>query len=183
MTLKPKTFPQLIFNDDRGEFVELYPPPGMEPQMDVAQVNQSFSRKGVLRGLHLSELGQQKFVSCLSGSIIDFCIDVRRDSATFGSLWRFSLSGEVAAGVFVPKGFAHGFLAMEDSNVVYCVDSRYNKAFERELHWRDSSAESPVLEALAKLGMTSPLQSEKDAEAPRINEADLTAFLRREPNL
>ncbi len=168
------------FEDDRGFFFEAWNrirfagalclPPEQAPRFD--QDNSSRSRRGVLRGLHyqLPPAPQGKLVRCLAGEIFDVIVDIRRSSPAFGRWLGVRLSGANLQQLWVPPGFAHGFLSLSDtSDVLYKVSGLWNRACERSLLWNDPrlAIEWP----LEALGGTSPILSAKDAEAPTLAEA------------
>lgn len=126
-----------IFEDERGYFFESYNHrdfcEAIGREVNFVQDNQSFSKKGVLRGLHFQkgEHAQAKLVSVLQGKIQDVVVDLRKDSPTFGQHLSIELSDENKKQVFIPRGFAHGFLTLsETANVFYKCDNYYNKEAE-----------------------------------------------------
>ena len=126
-----------IFKDDRGYFFESYNHrafcEAIGSNVNFVQDNQSYSKKGVLRGLHFQKdnYAQAKLVSVIQGIIQDVVVDLRKDSPTFGEYLSIELSAENQKRIFVPRGFAHGFLTLSDSAVViYKCDNYYNKASE-----------------------------------------------------
>jgi dTDP-4-dehydrorhamnose 3,5-epimerase len=113
-----------VFGDERGWFVEMHNAEkfremGIEPEVD--QINHSFSTKGVLRGLHFQAPpnDQSKLVRCLHGRLFDVAVDIRVDSPTYGKWYGLELSAENKKMLFVPRGFAHGFYALEDCELMY----------------------------------------------------------------
>lgn len=130
--------------DDRGFFSRLFcseefAQHGIES--DVIQANDSFSaHKGTLRGLHyqLAPKEETKLVRCISGTIYDVIVDLRPDSPTFKQWFGAELSAENRRMMFVPRGFAHGFLTLTDNTeVIYLVSESYSKELERGLRWND----------------------------------------------
>lgn len=130
--------------DERGFFARLFcaeefSKHGLEPQF--IQANNSFSvEKGTLRGLHyqLSPDAETKLVRCIRGSFYDVILDLRPDSPTFGQSFGAVLSSENRQMMYVPKGFAHGFLTLEpNSEVLYLVSAVYSKNNERGIRWND----------------------------------------------
>lgn len=126
-----------IFEDERGYFFESYNHKdfcdAIGQEVNFVQDNQSFSKKGVLRGLHFQkgEHAQAKLVSVLTGRIQDVVVDLRKDSPTFAQHFSIELSGENKMQLFVPRGFAHGFLTLSKSaTVFYKCDNYYNKNSE-----------------------------------------------------
>ncbi|MCR9226396.1 MAG: dTDP-4-dehydrorhamnose 3,5-epimerase [Flavobacteriaceae bacterium] len=134
-----------IFEDERGYFFESFNHKefceAIGQEINFVQDNQSFSKKGVLRGLHFQkgEHAQAKLVSVLSGRIQDVVVDLRKDSPTFAQHFSIELSSENKKQLFVPRGFAHGFLTLSESaNVFYKCDNYYNKKAESGIKFDDS---------------------------------------------
>jgi dTDP-4-dehydrorhamnose 3,5-epimerase len=130
------------FNDDRGYFSELLNIKHLP--FNVIQINVSKSKKGVIRGLHLQRdpHAQAKYVSVLRGSIYDVAVDLRRNSGTFGRWASYELSEDNDISLFVPRGFAHGFQALEDDTLVlYAVDEYYHPESEFGIRWDDPELE------------------------------------------
>ena len=155
-----------VFNDDRGYFYEtfkdsLFKQHGISG--DFVQDNQSFSTKGVLRGLHFQKapFAQGKLVRVISGSVIDIAVDIRPNSPTFGQYESFLLTGENKKMVYVPEGFAHGFVTLEDAIFTYKCTNVYDKASESGIIYNDP-------ELNIDWGVESPLVSEKDLELPTL---------------
>lgn len=156
-----------IFKDDRGFFFESFNAETWQKQglpHSFIQDNQSFSTKGVLRGLHFQtgEHAQGKLVRVISGKVLDIAVDIRPDSPTFGKYEFFELDGETNRMVYIPVGFAHGFLALEDSIFSYKCTAGYNKASEAGIIWND-----PTLQI--EWPISSPNVSEKDMILPTFN--------------
>ena len=132
-----------VFGDDRGVFFESFSKSKFEKlklPVDFEQDNQSFSRKGVLRGLHFQtgEFAQGKLVRVISGKVLDVAVDLRKSSETFGKWEFFELSSENQTMVYIPEGFAHGFLALEESIFSYKCTKGYNKESECGILWNDT---------------------------------------------
>ncbi len=131
-----------IFEDERGLFFELWKEDKTSefPYLKYVQDNLSFSKKrGTLRGLHFQwPRPQAKLVTVLRGSVIDVVVDLRIDSATYKEVKIFELSSKNFSQLFVPKGFAHGFLTLEDDVLFHykCSDS-YMPEHERTIHYQD----------------------------------------------
>lgn len=137
--LEPK-----IIQDERGYFMESFNEKrfqdGIGQEIHFVQDNQSFSSKGVLRGLHYQtgEHAQAKLVRVLSGEVLDVAVDIRPDSETFGQHVAILLSGENQKQFFVPRGFAHGFLVLsETATFFYKCDNFYNKESEGGIIYND----------------------------------------------
>jgi dTDP-4-dehydrorhamnose 3,5-epimerase len=124
--------------DDRGLFFEDFKIKN-DLNFEFYQQNVSQSKKGVFRGLHLQlENSQSKIVSVLNGSIFDVVVDLRENSKTFGKWFGVMLSDINYQQLYVPKYFAHGFLALEDNTrVLYKVDDKYNPESEITINWDD----------------------------------------------
>jgi dTDP-4-dehydrorhamnose 3,5-epimerase len=160
-------FPR-IFKDERGHFLEtyqyeLFKNNGVDAQF--IQDNQSFSTKGVLRGLHFQNApyAQGKLVRVISGKVLDVAVDIRPGSPTFGKHETFVLTAELSNMVFIPEGFAHGFLTLEDAVFSYKCTNLYNKASEGGLLWNDP-------EIGINWAYENPLVSEKDIILPTLAE-------------
>lgn len=152
MTLEPTTLidcyiltPNSI-GDERGVFFEsfnkkqFYSATGFD--IDFVQDNQSTSHKGVLRGLHFQkdEFAQAKLVRVIKGSVLDVVVDIRPNSKTFGKHFSMNLSEQNNKQLFIPKGFAHGFLVLEDNTIfAYKCDNYYNKASESGIIYNDKT--------------------------------------------
>ncbi len=149
MPFTPTTFPGLIviepkiFEDSRGYFFEAYNEQSFEDNginITFVQDNQSFSQKGALRGLHAQNrpFEQGKLVRVLQGSVVDVAVDIRKDSATYGQHFTIELSGENHKQLWIPPGFLHGFLTLEDQTIfTYKVSNYYDKNSEIGVMWND----------------------------------------------
>ena len=136
---------------------------------DFKQDNHSKSPKNVLRGLHyqLEPYAQGKLVKVVTGRIFDVAVDIRKGSPTFGKGVSAELSEENKQILWIPPGFAHGFLSLEDNtNVLYKSTNEYNKESERGILWNDP-------EIGVKWPVSNPILSEKDKKHPLLNEADI----------
>ena len=138
MVLEPR-----LFADERGAFFESYNANGFADLTGqhhaFVQDNHSISTAGVLRGLHyqLAPYEQGKLVRAVRGAIVDVAVDIRADSPTFGRWCGLLLSAENHKQIWIPGGFAHGFLALTDCEVLYKTDAYYEPALERSIHWDD----------------------------------------------
>ena len=133
-----------VFRDERGYFMESFNEnvfqEGVKQDIHFVQDNQSFSSKGVLRGLHYQtgEHSQSKLVRVLSGEVLDVAVDIRPESETFGQHVAVLLSAENQKQFFVPKGFAHGFAVLSDTaTFFYKCDNFYNKESEGGIIYND----------------------------------------------
>lgn len=153
-----------IFADDRGYFYESYNKEkflklGLD--LNFSQDNQSLSQKGVLRGLHFQNppYAQGKLVRVIQGSVLDVAVDIRDKSPTYGQYEKVILSGENKTMFWIPPGFAHGFITLEDNTIfTYKCTAGYSKEAEGALIWND-----PTLNI--DWGIDNPLVSKKDQEA------------------
>lgn len=157
-----------VFRDERGHFTETwhrerYRAAGVSD--DFVQDNLSFSRRGVLRGLHYQNPAPQaKLVSVLQGEVFDVAVDLRRGSSTFGQWYGVVLSGENLRQLWIPEGFAHGFLVTSESALFsYKCTNFYAPEHERSLRWDDP-------EIRIEWPMESPVVSPKDARAPLLGD-------------
>jgi dTDP-4-dehydrorhamnose 3,5-epimerase len=150
-----------IFEDPRGYFFESYSKARFSEigiAEEFVQSNQSLSQKGVLRGLHfqIPPFAQSKLVRVIKGSVLDVVVDIRIGSATYGKHITAFLSEQNKRMFYVPVGFAHGFLTLEDDTIFsYKCGNYYHKASEQGIMWNDPSLE-------IDWGNTQPLISEKD---------------------
>ena len=144
-----------IFADDRGFFTESF-----KQTLELGnfvQDNHSRSKPGVVRGLHYQRNPDQaKLVSCIRGKIYDVAVDIRTSSPTFGQ--HFGVILDETKMLYIPAGFAHGFAAMEESDVLYKVDGYYNAAGEGSIRFDDA-------ELKIDWQVTNPIVSEKDLKA------------------
>jgi len=150
-----------IFGDNRGSFFESWSKEAYQNiglDMDFVQDNQSLSQKGVLRGLHFQNppYAQGKLVRVIKGLVIDVAVDIRQNSPTYGKHFAVELSEENKTIFWIPPGFAHGFIALEDDTIfAYKCTEVYNKESEGALVWND-------IDLNIDWGVETPLVSEKD---------------------
>ena len=167
-----------VFGDERGYFLESYNEKEFEEvvgKVSFAQDNESKSYKGVLRGLHFQKppFAQAKLVRCIEGKVLDVAVDIREGSNTYGQHVAFELSGENKKQVFIPRGFAHGFLVLSDTaTFAYKVDNTYAPEFDAGIQWNDS-----ILNIQWGMEDSEVIISEKDAELPFFHEFE-TPFTR-----
>jgi len=135
-----------VFSDQRGFFMESFNQRAFEAavgeHVEFVQDNHSRSQRGVLRGLHyqLPPHAQGKLVRVVSGRVFDVAVDLRRSSTTFGAWTGHELSVDNFKQIWIPPGFAHGFLVLSESaDVVYKATHHYAPSAERTLHWNDST--------------------------------------------
>jgi len=164
------TYTPRRFGDDRGWFSETFNARALEGMLGgvaFVQDNQSLSAaKGTLRGLHFQAppKAQDKLVRVVRGSVLDVAVDIRRKSPTFGKSVAAVLSAENGAQLFVPKGFAHGFLTLEpNTEVLYKVSEYYSRDDERGLAWDD-----PAIGIDWGLPADTLTIAERDRQFPRL---------------
>lgn len=164
--------PKIIL-DERGYFMESFNEKtfqdGVGQAVHFVQDNQSFSTRGVLRGLHYqtNEYAQAKLVRVLQGEVLDVAVDIRPDSPTFGQYESVLLSGENQRQFFVPRGFAHGFLVLsETATFFYKCDNFYNKESEGGIIYNDETINIDWQFSLKDL-----IISEKDKVQPVLEKA------------
>ena len=139
LVIKPK-----VFGDDRGYFFESWSKDAFAKNgldFDFVQDNQSLSRKGVLRGLHFQNppYEQGKLVRVTKGRVLDVAVDIRKESQTYGQHFAIELSEENKMLLWIPLGFAHGFITLEDDTIfTYKCTGVYNAASEGSLLWNDA---------------------------------------------
>ena len=164
----------IIFSDNRGYFEETYRKDKLEEgigySIDFVQDNESKSLYGVLRGLHfqLPPFAQSKLVRVIKGKILDVAVDIRKGSPTFGKYVSVELSEENKRMVFIPRGFAHGFIVLSQEAVFsYKVDNYYSKENDSGIAYND-----PALGIDWKLDIDALKLSEKDQIQKLLSEAD-----------
>ncbi len=173
MDFQPLEIPEVIvikpvvFADDRGYFFESFHKEKFASfgiDKPFIQDNESKSQKGVLRGLHyqLAPYAQGKLVRVVKGSVLDVAVDLRKNSPTFGKWVSVTLSEENKWMCWIPEGFAHGFITLEDNTIfTYKCTNIYHKPSEGSIRWND-----PTL--AIDWGTELPILSLKDAEAPLL---------------
>lgn len=163
--VKPK-----IFGDSRGFFMESYKKSDFYANgidVEFNQDNHSKSSKGVLRGLHYQTKphGQAKLVRCVRGRIYDVAVDIRPESKTFGQYVKVELSEENKQMLYIPLGFAHGFVALtDDVEILYKASGEYNPQADRGILWND-----PEVNIDWEIDFE-PILSDKDKIQPRLRE-------------
>ena len=166
--IEPKTF-----GDNRGWFMESYSKRDLEAagiHIDFVQDNRSYSaKKGIIRGLHFQRnpMAQAKLVTCLRGSILDVAVDLRKDSPTYKQWISVELSQENRKQILIPKGFAHGFVTLtDDVEIMYKCDEFYSPEHDGGIRYNDPSVG-------VEWGVSDPILSEKDANAPFLKDIEL----------
>ena len=165
-----------VFGDDRGFFYESFNQHAFEAAVgqhyDFVQDNHSKSSRGVLRGLHYQiEQAQGKLVRVVQGRVLDVAVDIRKSSPTFGQWVAVELSADNKRQLWVPPGFAHGFVVYSDTaEFLYKTTDYYAPAHERCIAWND-----PQLAIDWNLGDITPLLSGKDQQGKLLAEAEVFA--------
>ena len=164
-----------VIQDKRGYFLESFNQAvfkeGLKRDINFVQDNESYSSKGVLRGLHyqIGDYAQAKLVRVIKGKILDVVVDLRADSPTFSKHISIELSEDNKTQLFIPRGFAHGFLVLSDTAIFsYKCDNFYNKASEGGIIYNDKD-----LNIDWKLDEKEFIVSEKDLELPTLKEVVL----------
>lgn len=163
-----------VFNDARGYFFEAWKKDDFEEhigKITFVQDNESKSSYGVLRGLHYQkgEFSQAKLVRVIKGRVVDVAVDIRKSSSTFGKYVMVELSEDNKRQLFIPRGFAHGFLVLSNEAIfTYKVDNVYAPEHEASIRWNDEA-----------IGIKWPIEacdvktSEKDLKGKSLGNADL----------
>ncbi|MBL7889493.1 MAG: dTDP-4-dehydrorhamnose 3,5-epimerase [Bacteroidia bacterium] len=157
-----------VFEDDRGHFFESYNKSDFITNginVDFVQDNQSLSQAGVLRGLHFQNppFAQGKLVRVIKGAVLDIAVDIRKNSKTYGEHFSIILNEQNKTQFWIPEGFAHGFLTLENNTIFsYKCTNYYNKASEGCILWND-----PVLNI--NWDIKNPVLSEKDKVGEAFN--------------
>ena len=135
-----------VFEDDRGFFYESFNQKkfneAVGQDITFVQDNHSKSSKGVLRGLHYQEIpfAQGKLVRVISGEVFDVAVDIRKDSLTYGQWVSEILSADNKKQLWIPEGFAHGFLTLSnETEIIYKTTDFYNKESEHSIHWKKNN--------------------------------------------
>ena len=164
-----------LFLDDRGSFYESYKKTILDDflgyKVDFVQDNESFSSKGVLRGLHFQKgvYAQAKLVRVVQGAVLDVAVDLRLESPTYGQHFSIELSSENKKQLFIPRGFAHGFVVLSDTALFsYKCDNYYNKSSESGIIYND-----PTLNIDWKFPDDQLQLSKKDLELPQFKSLKL----------
>ena len=170
-----------VFGDARGEFVEWFKAPVLAEttgyNFSLAQANLSRSSRGSLRGVHFADVppGQAKYITCPFGTILDFIVDIRVGSPTFGQWEALEVSAQKRNAVFLEEGLGHAFLALEDDTVVtYLVTDVFKPEREHGINPLDADLGLEFPFSVAELEL-----SEKDTQAPGLSEAAAQGLLPR----
>lgn len=171
----PLVFTPDIYSDSRGLFFESWNRKKYEENLSdtvhFVQDNHSESSQGVLRGMHyqIEPYPQGKLVRCIKGSIFDVAVDIRKSSSTFSEWVGIELNQKNKKQLWIPCGFAHGFLTLSESaEVLYKASGYWNKDCERTIQWNDKAFN--IQWPIEKLNISDPLLSDKDANASSVEE-------------
>lgn len=176
---EPILFKTKTYSDDRGYFFESYKNSALTHlglDDDFVQDNISFSVKDVIRGMHyqLNPMAQSKLVTCIKGEILDVVVDVRKGSPNYGKCQYNTISSDNSYVLYVPEGFAHGFIVKSESALVlYKTNREWSPENESGFVWNDP-------ELNINWGVENPIVSEKDRELTLFKEA-LNNFSYKEP--
>jgi dTDP-4-dehydrorhamnose 3,5-epimerase len=169
-------FKPRLFEDNRGFFFESFNQSIFESlsglKINFIQDNESYSAKGTLRGLHFQSgsAAQAKLVRVIRGSVYDVAVDLRPESSTFKQWYGVHLSGKNQLQFFIPRGFAHAFVALEDDTIFnYKVDNYYSCVKDGGIIWNDKELAISWPELEIKL-------SEKDQKLPKLNQINLNTL-------
>lgn len=164
-------FEPTVFHDERGYFFEsfnrrVWAEAGIET--DFVQANEARSTRGVLRGLHyqVAPMAQAKLVRVVEGEVLDVAVDLREDSPAYGQWYSIRLSAENKRQLFVPRGFAHGYVVLSEvAEFLYKCDNYYSKAHEGGIRYDD-----PAIHIDWQFDLSTVIVSEKDRELPFLGE-------------
>lgn len=165
-----------LWNDPRGYFFESYRHDLFQQHIgnvDWVQDNESFSTYGTLRGLHyqLAPHAQSKLVRVIQGKVLDIAVDIRQSSPTFGQHVAVELSADNKRQLFIPSGFAHGFVVLSETAIFqYKVDHYYNKDCDRGIAFND-----PALGIDWQIDLSQVQLSDKDSKQPLLKDAEVFA--------
>src|SRR6185312_10121747 len=167
-----------VFTDERGFFLESFNQQKFAEQTGASSVfvqdNQSYSKKGVLRGLHLQkgESAQAKLVRVIQGEVLDVAVDLRKSSKTFGQHFSIRLSDKNNLQLLVPRGFGHGFVVLSDYAIFqYKCDNYYDKSAEAGVHYSDAQLAIDWI-----LPHNQLIIAEKDLQLPSLADAGELGF-------
>ena len=173
LIIKPR-----VFKDNRGFFYESWNQSlfnnSIDQEVKFLQDNHSSSKVGVLRGLHyqIEPRPQGKLVRCVAGSVFDVAVDIRKSSPTFGQWTSILLNNINKLIIWIPIGFAHGFLSLEEkSEVIYKTSEFWSREQNRSIRWDDKDIN--INWPLKDINCSKPLLSEEDSKAPFLQNADI----------
>lgn len=164
-----------VFGDHRGFFMESYSKRDFEEiglSMEFVQDNHSKSKKGVFRGLHFqTQMSQGKLVRVVAGSVLDVALDLRRDSDTFGKWYIVELSAENKKMFYIPEGFAHGFITLEDeTEFQYKCTNYYSPEYDSGIIWNDKDLKINYNFEKHGINLNEIILSEKDQKLQTFKE-------------
>lgn len=165
-----------IYKDERGEFIETYKESLFKENgitETFVQDNQSISALGVFRGIHLQtgSSAQGKLVRVAKGGVLDFAVDLRPDSPTFGQWQSVLLTAEMGNQFWVPAGFGHAFLSLEDDTIFcYKCTKEYDKSAEECILWSDKDLNLTIAKEILGLGISEVKVSEKDSQGITVKQ-------------
>lgn len=163
-----------VYGDHRGYFLEIYNKKVFDDVLDsisFVQDNESLSSRGVLRGLHFQNppYAQAKLVRCIQGEVMDVAVDLRKDSDTYGAHFSIKLNGDNKKQLFVPRGFAHGFVVLSETAIIsYKVDNHYAPEHDSGILWND-----PALGIDWGISDDEVIISDKDKQLKPISKTDI----------
>ena len=176
--IHPTEIPEVLiietksFHDHRGTFYESFSVPRLREagiEFVPVQENCAFSiKKGTIRGLHYQNdpMAQAKLIRCVRGRVMDFAVDLRKGSATYLKYVKAELTEENKMQLYIPRGFAHGVISLEDNTMIeYYADNPYSPAHDRSIRYDDPKIN-------IDWGISTPILSEKDRNAPLVQESD-----------
>lgn len=160
------TFEYFKSSDTRGDLGKVWTQEGF-PGFSMMETFFSRSKKDVIRGFHyiMKPATQKRIVFCLKGQVRDIVVDIRKGSPTYRKFVSINLDGRSNIGVFIGKGFAHGFHSLEESILFYLIDGKYEEAFDKGIRWND-----PDIGVDWKV--KNPILSERDAKHPLLKNSE-----------
>ena len=164
-----KLLKNVLFKDRRGNFCKTFSEKDFLKNGFLFQPKENFysiSKKFVLRGMHfqISNSAQDKLVSCISGNILDVVVDARKNSKFFNQPYSFNLDAQSGLSVFIPQGFAHGFLSLSDDSIVnYLVSTNHDPNNDKGIRWDSINFKWPC---------SNPIVSKRDESHPNISDVN-----------
>jgi len=172
-----------VFKDDRGWFMESWSQnesASIGINGSFVQDNHSFTaKKGTLRGLHFQNnpMSQSKIIRCIAGSILDVAVDIRKGSPHYLKWVAVELTANNRRQLYIPRGFAHGYLTLcNNVEVIYKVDNFYKKEYDRSIIYNDTTIG-------VEWGISNPILSAKDSDAPCLAESDCNYIYNKNENI
>jgi dTDP-4-dehydrorhamnose 3,5-epimerase len=160
------TFEYFKSGDTRGDFGKVWEQEEF-PDFSIAETFFSRSKKDVIRGFHyiMKPATQKRIVVCLEGRVRDIVVDIRKGSPTYGKFISIDLDSKSNLGVYIGKGFAHGFHSKEESILFYLIDGKYEKEYDKGVLWNDPDIG-------VGWGVEKPIVSERDLKHPLLKDAE-----------